>query len=229
MDMIFKVVLFFHIAVGTLSLITFWIPLFTKKGGNAHIKVGKIYILLMWMVVVSAALLCVLRAIQGYYLVASFLGFLALITAEPLWYAIVILKHKKDIPDQVLKIRKMLLSATVIFGAALVVWSVILELQGQAILLLIFGCLGLTNIPLALKSFEKAKETTNWLMDHIEGMIATGIAAYTAFLAFGGSRFLSHIFTGPLTAIPWIIPTIVGVITIKIMKKKYAKPVEATR
>lgn len=221
--MIFKAILFFHITVGTLSLITFWIPVFTKKGGNIHVRVGKAYVLLMWMVVISAALLCMLRTIQGHYLIASFLGFLALITAEPLWYAIVILKHKKDVPLSVLKIRKVLLTSTVVIGAALVVWSLILGLQGQAILLLIFGCLGLTNIPLALKSYEQANESANWLMDHIEGMIGTGIAAYTAFLAFGGSRFLSDIFSGPLMAIPWIIPTIVGVITIKVMKKKMAK------
>ena len=180
--------------------------------------------LLMWMVVISAALLCVLRTIQGAYLIASFLGFLALITAEPLWYAIVILKHKKDIPLHILKIRKVLLTATVIIGAAFVIWSIILGLRGQAILLLIFGCLGLTSLPLALKSYEQANEHANWLMNHIEGMIGTGIAAYTAFLAFGGSRLFSDIFTGPLTAIPWVIPTIVGAIAIRVMKKKMSKP-----
>ena len=122
------------------------------------------------------------------------------------------------------RIRKVLLTATVIIGAAFVIWSIILGLRGQAILLLIFGCLGLTSLPLALKSYEQANEHANWLMNHIEGMIGTGIAAYTAFLAFGGSRLFSDIFTGPLTAIPWVIPTIVGAIAIRVMKKKMSKP-----
>ncbi len=223
MELLFKTILTIHIAAGTISLITFWIPVFTKKGGNLHVKIGKIYVLMMWVVVISAAILCALRTIQGHYLIASFLGFLALITAGPLWYAIAILNYKKDIPEHILKTRKIILSAMVFLGGALVIWSLILRLEGQAILLLIFGCLGLSNIPLAIKSFEKSRNEANWLMDHIEGMIGTGIAAYTAFLAFGGSRFLSDIFTGPLMAIPWIIPTIVGVIAIRIMKKKILK------
>lgn len=223
MDMIFKILLTIHVSFGCISLITFWIPIFTKKGGNLHIKVGKIYIFAMWIVVISAAILCMIRVSQGSYLSASFLGFLALLTSEPLWYAIVIIKHKKDIPDRVLGIRKVLTSAVCLSGATMVIWSLFLGLEGMSILLLIFGILGLTTAPVALRSYEKARIKSNWLADHLEGMIATGIAAYTAFLAFGGAMFLGDIFTGPLVAIPWVIPGIVGSISINILRRKMTK------
>ena len=51
-------------------------------------------------------------------------------------------------------------------------------------------------------------------------MMTTGIAAYTAFFAFGGGTFLSAYLKGPLMAVPWILPSIIGTVIIVRMKKK---------
>jgi len=222
MDAIFKPLLILHVIAGSLSLITFWIPMFVKKGSDIHIKVGKLYSYLMWTVVISAAILSLIRVSQGHYMIAAFLGFLALLTAIPLWYAIIIIKYKKgEIPDSVLSIRKVLNTVLVISAIGLIIWAILLRLEDMAVLLLIFGIIGLTAIPDVLRSHAKTKAETNWIAEHIEGMVGTGIAAYTAFFAFGGKSMLGWLFTDQLMVIPWVLPTVIGVFIIKRMKRQW--------
>jgi len=217
MDQLKSIILIIHIAAGTISLITFWIPVLVKKGGDLHIKVGKIYVYLMWVVVITAVLLSLINLYDGKYIMAAFLGFLSVITGHPLWYGMIILKHKKVVIPAVQRINTILNWILFLGGAGLLIWSLILKVQGQAILLLIFGIIGMSSA--APLIFRPQKEA-NWLAEHIQGLLGTGIAAYTAFFAFGGSRFLGHIFTNQLIVIPWILPTIIGVFGIKYYKKK---------
>jgi len=62
------------------------------------------------------------------------------------------------------------------------------------------------------------KETR--LKMHIQGTIITGIAAYTAFAAFGGSRILMKVFQldAQWMMVPWILPSILGFAYSRYMK-----------
>lgn len=221
MDQLKSIILFIHIIAGSVSLIVFWIPVLVKKGGDIHIKVGKVYVFLMWIVVITAILLSIINLYIGYYIIAAFLGFLSIITAHPLWYGMVILKHKKEVPSRVTQINLLLNWVLFLGGAALFVWALILKIQGQAILLIIFGVIGMAS---ALPMIIKGDKPLNWLAEHIQGLLGTGIAAYTAFFAFGGSRMFGHVFTNQLIAIPWILPTIIGIVGIKYYKRKMHLP-----
>jgi len=214
MELLDRYTLITHIAFGSLSLLIFWIPVFAKKGGKLHNKAGIIYMYTMWVVVLSAALLSIINIYYHDYITAAFLGFLTVLTGHPLWYAIAVLKYKKQIPEHLIKMRKVLLFILVFGAAGLVLWSILLKLQGASILLLIFGLIGLTQLPLLIRSTEKMRVEGNWIAAHINGMITSGIAAYTAFFAFGGSTFFGGIFTGPLVAIPWVLPSVIGTVFI---------------
>lgn len=218
MDTVFQIILTIHIIAGSLSLVIFWIPIFVKKGGNIHVKIGKIYVLFMWVVVISAFILSVLNLIKTYYISAAFLGYLSIITGHPLWYGITILKHKREVPSSVKSISKVFNWILFLGGIGLIVWSLLLKIEGQAILLLIFGIIGVvSSAPLVL---SKKESKANWLSEHLEGLVVTGIAAYTAFFAFGGQTLLGNIFSGSLIFIPWVLPTVIGVVLIKRYKRK---------
>jgi len=53
-ELIHKAILWIHIPCGFLSLILFWIPVGVKKGSPLHRKVGKLYYLTMWIVVITS-------------------------------------------------------------------------------------------------------------------------------------------------------------------------------
>ncbi|MEL6987204.1 MAG: hypothetical protein AAGK97_05190, partial [Bacteroidota bacterium] len=172
-------------------------------------------------VVVTAAILCILNIFRNSYFGSIFLGYLSILTAHPLWYAVAVLKHKKGLSPRVILIRKILNWALFLGAFALLGLCAYFKMQGPAILFLIFGLLGMISSYPILKNSSTMKQGNNWLAEHIEGIVGSGIAAYTAFFAFGGGNLLGFIFKGPLVAIPWILPTLIGTWFIIRTKKKF--------
>lgn len=221
LELIDRYLLGFHIFVGSISLISFLIPLFVKKGGNTHRKVGWIYVYTMWAVIISALFLSIINILFKDYYSALFLGFLSVLTANPLWSAIAILKNKKEVSGRYIKTKKLLSGCTFLFGLANFVTAFVIGFQhSMAVLLVFFGVIGCLTGQDVLQNAEKIKAKTNWLSEHLSGMIIGGIAAYTAFFAFGGQRLFGNLFAGYGMIIPWVLPTLIGVILIRWYKKK---------
>lgn len=221
MKEIHDIFLWIHIPAGTLSLILFWIPVMVKKGNNIHRKVGMAYYWCMWIVQITALILSINNVFLGHYIMAAFLGFLAILTAYPLWYSFEILQQKKVWSDQYFNRRKAF--AWVLFMASLsmVIGAIIMKFQGPGILMLFFGILGIPAMKDALMTKETAIAKENRIKMHMQGTIVSGIAAYTAFLSFGGRTLFGDLLPGYLQILPWIAPTIIGVTVLRFMKKKY--------
>ena len=221
MEHISKGLLYLHITAGSISLVLFWIPMFAKKGGKLHNQVGIFYVNAMWIVVVTAFVLSIENLIEQQYFLAGFLGFLSILTSAPLWYAKAILKNKKELSPGYFTSFRFLHALIFVFGVLLVVWSLVLKVQGPAVLMMIFGILGITNYKSAFITYSKLNQAQSWLITHLNGMISSGIAAYTAFFAFGSRQFLGEVLSGYLIVIPWVLPTILGTMAIRYYTKKY--------
>ena len=218
-----KIILAIHVFAGFTSLVLFWLPLIVRKGGNLHVKIGWAYTYMMWGVVITSIVLSIVNIIQGGYVISLFLGYLSLITAMPLWFGITILKYKKGVPAKIYNRRRMLYGAIVIMGAINVVFAIANNFQGLSMVLFIFGILGIADIRNVRMTYEKFQAEVDPIKDHIRGLLTTGIAAYTAFFAFGGRTWLGEIFSGQLMVIPWVMPTVLGVIAIKWYTRKWVK------
>jgi len=221
METIDHYLLMLHSAAGTVSPILCWTPVFSRKGGTLHVRVGKIYIITMYIVVISAMLLCLFNVYFGDYLSAGFLGFISLLTIAPLWYGINILKHKRDMSRKYFLVRRWLHASITTAAIGLLIWGATYGFKGETIILLIFGILGLTTSRDVFASYDKISSIP-WIKEHLVGMLSTGIAAYTAFLVFGGTQLFADFFRGQAVAILWAAPTVVGTILIMRMTKKYA-------
>ncbi len=221
MEVIHDFFLRIHIPAGTLSLILFWIPVMVKKGNNIHRKVGKAYYWSMWIVQITAFILSINNVFLGQYIMAAFLGFLAILTGYPLWYSYEILQQKKVWSERYFNNRKAF--AWVLFMASLcmVIGAALLKFQNQGVLMLFFGLLGIPAMKDALMSKETAMKKENRIKMHMQGTIISGIAAYTAFLSFGGRSLFGDLLPGYWQVLPWIAPTIIGVTAIRFMKKRY--------
>ena len=221
METLAKSLLNIHILAGSISLFLFWIPAFSRKGGKTHNLAGHYYVVCMWLVVVTAMILSVINLVEEDYFMAGFLGYLSILTSAPLWYARAILKNKKRISNTYYYTFRALYWVIFLFALSLIVWSVVLEVQGPAVLMLIFGILGLTSFGNAAANYQQLTRRSNWIVTHLRGMFTTGIAAYTAFFAFGGRRFLGDILTDHWMVIPWVLPTIIGTLAIRYFTRKY--------
>ncbi len=223
-ESIHKFILYIHIPFGFLSLVLFWIPVGVKKGGKLHRKVGWYYFICMWIVLISAMALSVCNILLAKYIAAAFLGYLAIITAYPLWYSYEILNQNKVWTKRYFQIRKVYSMVFFLAGLAMVYLGAIqFNFQGMGPMIAFFGLVGIGSIREYLMTKEKAENKETKLKMHIQGTIISGIAAYTAFLAFGGNQILMQVFQldQRWMILPWIAPTILGVMYMRFMKRKY--------
>ena len=212
--------LYVHIAAGLAALILFWVPIFSRKGGVNHRRAGNCYVIAMWLVVITAVLLSIKNVIITNYISAAFLGFLALITARPLWSGISILKNKRTLDSKHLVIDRVLLAMMIVFGGTLIFIGFAKQGHPMANVILVFGVLGVSNIVEFIRSFSRNNKIL-WLNTHIYCLCVTGIASHTAFLVFGASSFVGQIFTSHWLMLPWFLPTAVGIIGIAIANRRF--------
>ena len=220
MEKLIDSLFYIHVIAGTGSLFMFWIPVFAQKRKGLHTTIGRWYVYCMWAVVITAFLLSVKNFALGRYNLAFLLSFLSLVTANPLWYAIGVMKSKKTYTDTFLLTYLILHIAIVLLGGSLLIYGLFFVETSAKYLMIIFGSLAVLDIRELLRVREMKSSQPDWYKVHYSGMITTGIAAYTAFFAFGGSRFLANILTNEWQLIPWTLPTVIGILSIRIMNHR---------
>ncbi len=228
-----------HIAVGSVALVLFWAPAFTRKGSALHKLAGRYYVRAMMTVVISAAISSIMvlvdpigirhpgvefspedveRRAMNYRMFSLFLLMLAVLVFASLRHGIEALKTARE-PD---RLRRPLhrANAFVLGGLALAVGAFgVIHWQ---ILLMIFAGISLVfSVGLYRDGLVEAPDAKERMRMHLGSMIGSGIGAHTAFFAFGGSRFLSEILTGQWQVIPWVLPAIIGTLAIRRLEKRY--------
>ncbi|MEL7220581.1 MAG: hypothetical protein AAGJ93_04630, partial [Bacteroidota bacterium] len=162
--------------------------------------------------------------IMGNYVIAAFLGYLSIITAYPLWYSYEILYQNKEWSDRYFMIRKIFVSISFLIGIGMfLVGAVYLRFQGMGMTITFFGFLALPAARDILMTKTKAMDKESKLKMHIKGTIISGIAAYTAFFAFGGRTLLIDVLQlgEQWMVVPWVAPTLLGLIYSRYMQRKY--------
>ena len=223
-ELIHKTFLWIHIPAGFLSLILFWIPVGMQKGSPMHRKVGKYYYYTMWTVLGSSFFLSICNVLLTKYIAALYLGYLTIITAYPLWYSYEILQQKQEWSDRYFLIRKIFSTVLFFSGIGMILLGAIkYNFQGMGTMMVFFGLLVLPSGRDMLMTKAKAMNKETKLRMHIQGTIISGIAAYTAFFAFGGARILIEVLHmhHQWMMVPWIAPSILGFLYMRFMRKKY--------
>jgi hypothetical protein len=216
--------LWIHIPFGALSLILFWLPVGLPKGSPKHRTYGLYYFYCMWVVVVTALLLSICNLILNHYMAALYLGYLSIITAYPLWYSHEILKQGGEWSNRYFIVRKIFLAVLFASGIGMILMGGLkYHFLGMGTMMGFFGLLALPSGRDLFRRKAIAIQKEQRLKMHIQGTIISGIAAYTAFAAFGGSRILVGLlhFHHQWMVIPWILPTVLGIVYSRYMKRKY--------
>ena len=157
---------------------------------------GDIIIWMMWIVVVTSSLLSLNNFVHGHYIAAAFLGYLGILTAYPLWYSYEILQQKQEWSEHYYRLRKIFSWTLFIASMCMLGGAIYLSFRNEGILMAFFGLIGAPAIRDALMSKSNAKDKEKKITMHVSGTIITGIAAYTAFLAFGGRALFADLLPG---------------------------------
>lgn len=212
-----------HIAIGSIGLAAFWVPIVTRKGSPIHRTVGQAFRYSGWVVIASALiavglyLSALISAGQGpaeqpeNWAFLLFLGYLALITGLALSHGMAVLRHKRDLRQLKSPYRMLLAWLGITASAALILWALYWQPPNMMILLALSPIGAITGIGM-LKLFQRpAPDPKTWLYEHLSAMLGAGIAFHTAFAVFGANQLFDYALEGAWQVVPWIAPAAIGI------------------
>ena len=201
-----------HIASGMTAFFLAPVAMAVKKGGKAHRLWGKIYFYAMAVVAVTAIIISAYRPIPFLLMLAVFSFYLAFSGYRSL--------YRKQLPHggKLATIDWVGTIINALFSLCLLAYGIYLLIEdtsnGLGILSSIFGAIGLNGAVADFRYFSNpGMDKHKWLINHIVGMLASYIAAVSAFSAVNFD-FLPML-------IRWLWPTVLGTIAIFYYVKKY--------
>ncbi len=241
MYLIHKSLLTIHVTVGAIALALFWLPIVARKGSDFHRRSGRWFVNGMVAVALTSVAMATLSLIDpigvrftgdpasfddpesvavNVRVFSLFLLMLAVLVVVSVRHGVLVLEVRDD--RSRLRATHRVAAKLVLFALALIVGGVGLRF-GEP-LLMIFAVVGAVGaIGMLRYTFKPTLSRNEWWIEHLGNMIGGGIAAYTAFFAFGGRRFLAELLTGHWMIVPWVVPAIVGTIAIAALSRRYRR------
>jgi hypothetical protein len=245
MSTAYRITLVLHIVAGLVGLAAFWTPAITRKGGTIHKRAGKIFFVCTCVIaatglVMAALLLMAPLAIHPPRTPVSpaveariagqvrstvpFLVYLVLITFTPVYHGVRVLATRKT-PGELRTPFHTAVNVTMIAASAvLVVLAVLFRQPVFAVMSPIGFLAGTGQLQFARRPYPTPMA---WWYEHMGAMIGGGIAFHTAFLVLGAGRLFGLRLDGAAAAIPWILPTLIGipasVIWVRYYRRKFGE------
>jgi hypothetical protein len=201
----YKLFVWLHLSAGTVALLAFWLTAALRKGSRAHILVGRLFLIAMSGVVVTAVPLAGFAFSRGMTVLAVFLLYLLVITATPCWAAWRAIRDQKNFAHYSGPLYRAIAWINIVAGAIVLA----LGLSFNQVIFIGISSVGLITGPLMLRFARKPPQDRRWwLVEHFTGVIGAGVATHIAFLSIGAARLLpphmveySQMFAwfGPLT------------------------------
>ncbi|HEY0612595.1 MAG TPA: hypothetical protein VGD35_23125 [Chitinophaga sp.] len=216
MEKLFSATLIFHIAGGTLSLLSGLLAIVTRKGGRLHRAGGKVFFAAMTLVFVTALIMAVIKELTFLLMVAFFSYHMLLRGYRALYLKRQHQGVKLALPDILIN------GVGIIFNTGLLIWGISHLLSGGNyihIVAVFFGLLGISMAGSDVKRlFIPPTDKKQWLYTHIGGMGGAYIAAVTAFMVVN-----VHFLPG---LVVWTAPAVIGLGLISMAIRQYRKKEE---
>jgi len=238
----FDVLIALHIIGGAPGLLIFWLPVITKKGGGRHVYWGKIFTLAMLFTGTMATAMAtttliapmathpqlldhpdfsdpaLVRGVFGWMML-----YLAILTINLAWYGWKCITNKTNHQENRHWFNLGLQGLLSIVSVNCAVQGLLI---GQPMMIGIsfvgFATVG-TNLWFILKDKPGRMD---WLLEHIKGIVGTGISVYTAFFAFGAVRYIPELALAPGL---WAVPLVVGLALILYHQYKVRRAMRPAR
>ena len=218
MPWLFELVLAVHVGAGIVALTSFWGAVATRKGGPSHRRWGMIFaasiyaagfmalamgtLSLFWPLAMHPGLTDadLYRGLFGWMML-----YLAVLTISMTRYGLKMVANRRDHAAN--RHWSMVALQLLVLAAAInCAWHGVRLQQPLMIGVSIIG-FG-TTLTYLWFMFQPQPGRRDYIPEHLKAMVATGIAAYTAFLSVGlVEMFPEHAFNPAI----WAVPTVIGV------------------
>ncbi len=234
---LFELLIILHISFGAPGLISFWIPVLSRKGSKLHTAWGRAFVIMMLITAscaVGMATMSIIDPVASHpklsdhgsfsdpVLIRGIFGwmmlYLAVLTLNLTWYGWLCIRNRGR-HAQNRAWHNMLLQGLLLIASANCAWQGFVIGQTMMIGMSIVGFATVgTNLWFML---NPAPAALDWLTEHIKALVGTGISVYTAFFAFGAVRLVPELALAPAL---WAIPLVTGLALILYHQRKVRRP-----
>ncbi len=230
MPWLFHLFLAIHVGAGIVALTSFWLAVATRKGGPRHRSWGQVFsasiyvacfqalgmglLSIIWPTAMHPQLtdLALYRGLLGWMMI-----YLALLTLSMTRYGLLMIANKRDHNANRHWSMIMLQMLVFVLGVNCLVRGLVLRQP----LMIVVAILGFgTTMTYLWYIFKSAHGPADYIPEHLKAMVATGIAAYTAFLSVGLIQMFPHL---AFNSVIWAVPSIVGMGLIIHFLRRYPK------
>jgi len=227
MTHLYKLALSIHVLAGITGLAAFWTPALARKGGQTHVRIGRIFYNATGAVALTglamAAMIAVAPTPGRPRVLAAFLAYLVIITFAPVHHGVRVLETRREPEKLKTPFHTALNSAAIVAAIAMIALALAVRQPVFAALSPIGLLVGRGNLRYAR---QPGTGHMSWWYEHMGSMLGGGIAFHTAFLVIGAERFLSTYLTGAYAVIPWVLPSIIGIPATRIWIRYYRRKFE---
>jgi uncharacterized membrane protein len=189
-----------HLGAGGVAFLVAPIALATRKGSDRHPWAGRVYLLPMSFAAASAVVLAAERHNVAFVFIGLFSLYLGLSGYRALQFKRTYVARSAD---------RGVAGVALAFFAIMLAYGV-LQLgvsTGRAVPLLAFGAVGATLAIGDWRRLRADRAPEDWVFGHMRGMVASYIAAWSAFLVInlGGLALPVRILLAPAVGIPALL------------------------
>ncbi len=201
-----------HIVAGAIAFVVAPIALIVHKGSKPHRFWGKVFFWCMTTVALTALIMAPMHDNLFLTLVAVFSFYLAFSGYRAIYRKDFYKTHKTAIIDW------FFVSLNCLFSLTLLLFGLTRLSSAFGIISIVFGTIGtLIGLRDILSFIRPPKDRNKWFFSHMTGMVASYIAALSAFSAVNLN------FDWLPVAIQWLWPTIIGTPLLTIWVRSYKK------
>lgn len=180
-----------HAVVGAIALISFWLAALSRKGSPFHLSAGRIYLLSMCMVLLTAIPIVVHFYDRGDIKRALTLVYLFFVTMSAMIMLFFSIRRKARLAGY----RNVLYKSFAIFMTAFGLFIFSLGLQNPLLVkkLLLFGfsSIGLViGVSMSQLAWARSVDRYWWLRQHLNGAMVAFAATHASFLGLGLKKLL---------------------------------------
>jgi glucose-6-phosphate-specific signal transduction histidine kinase len=226
MPWLFELALAVHVGAGIAALTSFWGAVLTAKGGPAHRRWGRIFATAIYAAAVMALAMGSLSLVwplamhteltdatlyRGMF--GTMMVYLGLLVLSMTRYGLMMVANRRN-HDANRHWSMLALQGATLLAAAICLGHGVFLLDRNGLimetaLMILVALLGFgTTLTYFRYILARPASPRAYVGEHLKAMVATGIAAYTAFLSVGLIElFPEHAFNPVI----WAVPTVIGV------------------
>lgn len=210
-----------HGMIGAIALVTFWSAGLSKKGSPVHKFAGKIYLLAMTGIVLSALPLAISMLINNNPITGAFFAYLVVITSTSVWLSWRSIRDKQNWQHFIGPVYQSLMVLNLLSGLSIAILGLFYAKNAQLIISS-FSLIGIFSA-VSMYRFQKTPPADSrwWLGQHLNSMIGNGVATHIAFLSIGLPKILPMLAGSVLQNAAWIGPLTLSIFIGMYLKRKY--------